>query len=243
MEIQLRTVGKNVLSTEPGDIINKSGPIKWTNRYDCPPGYNFNEDGWIETDIPYPKVSIISPIFLSNKRYSPIDYVLQNLIALRILNNKPHELLLQVILHKVKKHGFIFPIEVIDDIRERSLSISTYDDFPPIDRSILRWDTLWSNTMGRAQINKRRTFHHISDTRENMTISKKYKTIPIKEEAKVTIYAVKEYWSEMGWSAKDRSKKAILEALEDHEDATVLELSTITGLSLPTVRKYLPREF
>ena len=239
-DILLLTQGENQLSTSTS-ITEKSGPIKWTNRYDLPPGYIYNEEGWVELPVPYPRVSITSPAFLSNKYYTPIAFLLQNLLAMRFLNNKPHELLLQILVSKFKKHGYFYTPKELEWVRKESLKINSIKDFPPMDRSIFRWETLWSSSMGRAQVNKRKTMHRISDVRENMDISRKYKTKPVKEEADTTLYAVKEYWLDMGWDAKTRSRRAILEALEENENATVKELAETTGYSLPTVRKYLPK--
>lgn len=240
-DIPLLTNGLNEIELSLTGIREKAGPIKWTNRYDCPTDYEFNNEGWIETLIPYPKVSVVSPEFLSDKHYTPLAFLLQNLLAMRFLNNKPHELLLQVLIYKFKKHGYFYTEENLEWVREQSLAINTVKDFPPMDRSILRWDTLWSSTLGRAQVNRRKNFNHISDIREYMEISTKYITREVKNTAKTTLYVVKEYWKEMGWSIEDRSRKTILEALEAHENASAKELSAVTGLSINTVYKYLPK--
>lgn len=241
LDLPLLTVGENKVKRTRGDLLSKIGAIKWTNKRDIPRGYNYNEEGWLETNIPYPKVSVTSPAFLSDKYFTPCAILLQNLLALRFLNNKPHELLLQILLRKFAKHNYYYTNSDLDWVRNQSLKITSPREFPPMDRSIWRWDTLWASELGRAQINKRKTIHHISDTREDMNINQKYRTLPVKEAAGTTLYAVKEYWKDMGWNSKLRSRKAILEALEINEEATVKELAAIAGLSLSTVRKYLPK--
>lgn len=241
IDIPLLTKGENKISKQKNGLLSKTGPIKWTNKRDCPPNYEYNEEGWIETAIPYPKVSVTSPTFLSDKYFTSPAILLQNLLAMRFLNNKPHELLLQILLRRFAKHNSYYTNEEIDWVRTQSLSITKISEFPPMDRSILRWDTLWASELGRAQVNKRRVIYFIADIREEMDINKKYKTMPVKEAANTTLYAVKEFWKDRGWSSTDRSSKAILEALEENENATVKEIAEIAGLSLPTVRKYLPR--
>lgn len=242
IEVQLLTQGRNEIKNRPGSLIEKSGPIKWTNKRECPPQHSYNKGGWVQTNRPYPKVSVCSYFYLSERNvFSKVAILLQNLLALRILNNKPHELLLQLLIAKDRKLYVFYEEKDIDWVRTTSLSIDSYDDFPSMDRAILRWDTLWSSELGRAAVNKKRISHHIHDIRDEMDINRKYKTREVREEAKTTLYAVKEYWKEMGWSVKDRTYKAFMEALEEKENATVEELVNLSGLSTSTVYKLLPK--
>lgn len=235
----LQTIGLNKLTKV--SIHDMKSPLLWSNKHVCPEGYTFNEEGWVETTIPFPKISAIPLIFLSKNKWRREQYLLHNLLALRFLNNKPHDLLLSVLLARDKRLGIEYEKEEVTWVVKESLAINSLKEFPVMDRSIYRWDTLWSDSLGRPQINRRRISHFISDVRDDMPIHDKYKSLPVKITAKVSLYAVRLYWKEMGWSATDRTKKAILEALAEDNCATQREISIVSGVSERTIRKYLPK--
>ncbi len=239
-EIELKTVGENKITKS---LLPHIGNLKWTNKYDIPKDYTYNEEGWVEVFPPLPKVTVQSPLFLPTHGATKATYLLHNLLALRILNNKTHEYLLQSLISRDRNIGVYYTDAEIDYAREESLLIVDSSMLPKnIHRSILRMDTLWSNELGRAQINSRRVSHHISDIREDMPISSKYKTPEVVEASSTSLYAVKHYWKEMGWNFKDRTKRTIIEALLLEPNATPKELEQHTKLSLRTIYKYLPEQ-
>lgn len=239
LDLPLLTIGKN---TVKDNILPYTGPIKWTNKHECPPNFFFNEEGWVEIPAPgYPKCSVTSPLYLPKHYGTTSTIFLHNLLVLRFLNYKPHDLLLSILEGAMLNRGFFLSPEEREWVVETSLGIDSLAKFPIMDPAIYYWDTLWSSTLSKAQINAKRRHRDISVVRVNMEINRKYKTPEVKKDAGVSTYAIKQYWKDMGWTMRDRTKKALSEALDSAPFVTQVELARLSGLSLPTIRKYLPK--
>jgi len=224
-------------------LLSKVRSVKWTNRYDCPPGYTFNADGWIETSVPFPKISVS---FLPHlyTRIGEYQLLLQNLLALRLLNDHPHETLVRLLYNRATQAAFGRKPDatVFADVVQHSLAIRDYNQLPAFDRDILTMDTIWYSRdftdTGKAAIKRKIRENYISDVRHLMPISKKYKTEEVRAEADITRYAMTAYWKSVGLSAKNRAISSIIEAVEEvgYDDMDMLAVTA--GVSVRTIQRY-----
>lgn len=221
--------------------------IIWTNRYDCPPGHEFNDDGWIETIIPYPKITVnILPHLL--RRLGEYQLLLQNLLALRLLNNKPQVELETALRNRFRQAFFGRSVteEVFQEVIEASKKINETSELPVLCDDILRMDTIWFSKDctegGRNAIKKKLRNSYISGVRAMMSIATRYKTKEVMDETESSRYAVNSYWENLGLDAKNRTISAIIEAIEEIVDQEV-ELtqeiiSIVAGVSIRSIQRY-----
>lgn len=221
--------------------------IKWTNKYDCPPAYSFNKDGWVQTIIPFPKISIN---FLPHlvKRLGEFELLLQNLLALRLLNDKPHAVLVEALCNRYAQAFFGRSVdkEVLRRVVKVSEGINAYTELPVFSEDIVKFDTIWyskeCSLNGRFEIKQLLRNNYISNIREMMPINKKYVTKEVMTEADVTRYAITQYWDINDLTAKNRTAAAIVEAMQEildsGRDLTKSELALLSGVSIRTIQRY-----
>lgn len=229
------------------ELVDSNKIIKWTNRYDCPPGYMFNSDGWIETSMPFPKITVsFLPHLLSG--LGEYELLLQNLLALRLLNDRPHEELEFAIRNRFKQAylGRLPDPEVFDKVVEASRLITNTTDLPPICDDMVKFDTIWHNKNcsegGRVSIKKVIRNNYISAIRSMMSIRTKYKTDEVMEETDLSKYAVGAYWKKLGLDSKNRTMSAIVEAIEEVSEVglnpTQDVIAEIAGVSIRSIQRY-----
>lgn len=239
MDLSTRSKSRNLL-----DKVKK---IKWTNRYDCPPGYSFNSDGWLETDIAYPKITVNFLPYLVNK-LGEYEVIFQNLLALRLLNDRPHKELETAIWNRYTQamFGKMPDKKVFNAAIAASRKITNTAQLPAFDSDILSMETIWYSTefteSGKAAIKRKLRNNYISNIRAIMPINRKYKTEEVMTEADVSRYAVNQYWKSNKLDAKARTLSSIVEAvdnlLEDNKELTLTNISAMAGVSTRSIQRY-----
>jgi hypothetical protein len=229
------------------NLLSKVKRVKWTNRYDCPPGYTFNDDGWIETLSAYPKITVNFLPYLFNK-LGEYQILLQNLLALRLLNEHSHATLEKALWNRYTQARFgqqpdkkVFDLVVVS-----SKEITNTAQLPVFDENILSMDTIWYsesfNEAGIAAIKKKLRNNYISAIRLLMPINKKYKTTDVMVEADVSKYAVNQYWKENKLDKKARTLSSIVEAVtylsEDADEVSLKSIATLSGVSVRSIQRY-----
>jgi hypothetical protein len=221
--------------------------IKWTNKYDCPPGYTYNEDGWVKTSVPFPKIHIcLLPYKLS--KLGEYQLLLQNLLALRILNNLPHDQIVLALINRYKQSMFGKNPnkKVMEQVIQDSLSMNDSSQLPKFDYDILHFDDIWYSRNftagGKAQIKAELRNRNVDSIRDMMPIRTKYDNSEVKREAEVTDYAMKVYWRERGLDKKSRTVSALAEAITFIGDNSIEfnnhNITEISGLSMATIGRY-----
>ncbi len=244
MDLQLSSTAYSTL-LERAATWNKE--IKWTNRYDCPPGYNYNEDGWVKTSVPFPKIQIcLLPYKVS--RMGEYQVLLQNLLALRILNNVSHDQLVLALINRYKQSMFgrTPNKETMTQVISDSIGITDSSNLPKFDRDILHFDDIWYGTGftagGKAQIKAEIRNRNVDTIRDMMPINNKYDSVKVQQEAEVTKYAMSTYWKERGLDKKSRTISALAEAVTFIGDNSIEfnneNIKEISGLSVPTICRY-----
>ena len=228
-------------------LLSKLKKVKWTNRYDCPPGYSFNEEGWIETDLPYPKITVSFLPYLFNK-LGEYQILLQNLLALRLLNDRTHSDLEKALWNRYTQARFgQTPDKVIfKAVVAASRKITNTSDLPSFDDAILSMDTIWYSKdfseAGKASIKKKLRNNYISAIRSLMPINRKYKTVEVMDEADVSKYAINQYWKENELDARTRTVSSIVEAVDSLKDEdkelTLTNISLVSGVSTRSIQRY-----
>ena len=221
--------------------------ITWTNRYTCPPGYEFNDDRWIETQVGFPKITVSFLPHLVNK-LGEYQLLLQNLFALRLLNDLPHEVLTQALWNRASQamFGRAPNKKIFDEVVQASIQITEAQELPKFVEDILKIDTIWfakdCKEAGRAAIKQKIRDNYISDVRSFMPVYTKYKTKEVMAEAEVSKYAVNSYWKVQGLGAKERTVSAIMDAYLAITDvggtATIAKIAIDSGTSIRTLQRY-----
>jgi len=233
------------IRSKSGNLLDKVKKIKWTNRFDCPPGYSFNSDGWLETDIPFPKITVNFLPYLISK-LGEYEILFQNLLALRLLNDKPHSELEQAVWNRYIQATFGRQPdkELFEDVVAASRSITSTSQLPIFDADILSMDTIWYNEnfteAGKAAIKKKLRSNYISAVRSLMPINKKYKTQDVMNEADISRYAINQYWKENLLDAKTRTISSIVEAVNylGNEDLQLKDIADVAGVSIRSIQRY-----
>lgn len=222
------------------------GKIKWTNRYDCPAGYSYNEDGYVETDENYLQISVCMMPYLLGA-IGEEEILFQNALALRILNpNKVKDHISTVLKYKYKASYYVMPNEVIlNKAIDRAYDIVSLGEvINNVHRSIFSFQSIWCSKEctvgGKKQIYGILRDEFIDKVRSFMPIHTKFKTTCVAEETEESEYAVNVYWKNTGLDRKNRSRQAVVEALEllaqeGIENVTLAEIGAIAGLSRKTV--------
>ena len=227
---------------------NYKNEIKWTNKYDCPPGYEYNDKGYVVTKIPYPKVSINFLPYMTTK-YSAVQLLYYNLVALTALNNdKPFEVLLGAIVNRAKQTYYSkndvdedviqYAVEMYEDVEDIFIAM---EELPT---DILRMDNVWysrdSEFHHSASVLAEYRMEHIDRVRDFMSIGTKYKTNNVSNASGMSTYLVREYWKKKGLTAKMRTLSSVSEAIlylkdngEDSEDKE--KIAEVAKVSLRTI--------
>lgn len=237
----------------PGSILTTIGKVKWTNSHDCPTGYEWNEDGWIQTDTQILQVSVNMLPYMLNK-IGEQQLLYQNLIALRYLNNKGRVELTQALDYKFKMSYF----KSVDPKLLKEAVAMAYDvtDLNSIlitlSKDIFKFHDVWYSRdctfTGRKQIQALIRQEYIERSRELMSIGTKYKTEEIMNFADVSKYAVDKHWKLIGLDKTSRTGRAIAEAvellLESNELVNITQemVAEIAGISRRTLNTHLQKQ-
>jgi hypothetical protein len=228
-------------------IDNSNKSIKWTNRYDAPPGYSFNDSGWVQTVVPFPKITVS---FLPHlvRKLGEENVLIQNLLALRLLNDLNHAVLESALSNRYKQAflGKDCDEEIWQRVVHVSRSITDKENLPVFDKEILTMDDIWysrdCSEGSKASIRKLIRQNYIDNVRSLMPINRKYKTNEVMLDADVSKYSVNEYWRKNALDAKNRAMSAISEAIIDLIDRNVRldqsSIAALAGLSVRSIQRY-----
>ncbi len=232
------TMSKNVL-----DII---GDIRWTNRHDCPEGYVFNEDGYVQTEENRLQVSVnMMPFMLSSLGEFGVLY--QNAIALRMLNhNKPMDIIQDVLKYKFNSSYYRKPDPVLlaQAITAAYSIDSIAEVLKDLHSGIFSFYDIWYSkdcTEGsRKQIQKLMRDKYIDESRQLMTIDTKFKTQDVADFTDASLHAVNCYWTKTGLDKKNRTIQSVVESIGKLKSLgvgnyTYKDISELSGLSRKTI--------
>lgn len=232
-----------------GTAIKKaSGPIKWTNKYDCPPGYVFNSKGYIITQEVYPKIWVSTLLHLDGI-YTPTTLFYYNLLALYYLNpNKPFTAIKAAVYNRIqrsRRYSKPIPPEIIED------AIKLYNLFEgdiseELPEEFCKMETIWYSDECEVQntlaVMRLRTFSYMDDIRDLMKISGRYKTAEVSKHTNQPAHTVRRYWKKRGLTPAYRIANAIIDADtyfmgKGIDNPTQKRLSEVSGVSIPTIRR------
>lgn len=246
MENELATLG-------PKSLLETMGSIKWTNLHDCPTGYKWNEDGWVQTEVPYLQVTVnMLPYLLSKLGEEEILY--QNMLALRYLNTKGVDELKKALTYKFRMSYFRQPDTVVlNNAVVKAYRIDCLSEvISVLNRDIFAFYDIWYSTEctvhGRKQIQSIIRQEYIERSRNLMPICSKYKTQEVMEFADVSRYAVDLHWKMTGLDKTTRTGRAIGEAFEElmqkHGmfDITQQMIADTAGVSVRTLQSHLTKK-
>ena len=227
--------GKLIVSTNPN--------IRWNNKFVPPPGYAFNNEGYVITAVPYPMMGVsIAPWQL--KSITVTELYMWNLVILMILNSELDVTYLSRALNAnmYNNIGKTLANDELAGAISDALNITTVDDLQGIPSYILQFTTIWYKRS--ASIRSVRDVVRIRDNetidiaRDMMSISKKWKTKSVSEYTERSQYMIRSYWKVRGLTTLDRTVAAITEANdyltreENIQHPTRDEISKVAGLSI-----------
>jgi len=233
-----------------GDLLPFFGKIKWSNKYDCPVGYEYNADGYVETKENYIQVSVnMMPRLLNEMGEYHLLY--QNAIALMVLNpDKGIDRVGIALKYKFNSSIGRFPNNTVlesalsDAYSTKSLGSVLHK----MNKSIFSFYSVWykkgCDIGGRAQIRGVIRNEVINRTRSFMPVNTKFKTACVMKSTEESEYAVNIYWKENDLDKQARIKQAVVEAIEELasdgvESTTIKEIGQVAGLSRNTVSRVL----
>lgn len=235
----------------PGSLLSTIGSIVWTNAHDCPSGYRWNEDGWIQTKEPYLQVRVnMLPYMLTKLGEEELLY--QNMLALRYLNTKGRTELTAVLKYKFRMSYYREPKDVvINNAVSRSYAVNKLIDvLPKLDKDLFGFYDIWYSKEctlnGRKQIQAIIKQEYIEKSRELMSIDTKYNTKCVMEFADVSKYTVDKHWRVIGLDKKGRTARAIGDAIEylmneegkDIFSITQKEVASVAGISVRSLQNH-----
>lgn len=228
------------------DLMDSVTVITWSNKYICPTGYNYNEDGYVITNEPRPMIKVcigLSFGFLVNK-LGVKEYIRQNVIVLRLLNEKCHKAIIAAALwNAFKRAGFNIDRVVYDEVVTEVFELTAV---PELNSNFISWRRTWfSSTCTYDTVSKvvrLENSNKIDSDRELMTIDKKYITSDVAEFTGFSRSRIDRYWSEKTWTKKLRTLYTLDEAVTDLArkgitDPTRKELAETSGLHVDTISK------
>lgn len=240
----METKQKTLLQT----ILGWSKPASWNNKYQKPEGYEYDEDGIIETSTPINFITTNTGVYSSYlyKELNPIEFCTQNIIAVKLLNSELREdkiLILAQYLDKQAPYSLgADQVELIFKMTESDESKLTYHWCRPTTIWRAAWSN-WSNTR-TASIRVKQREKYIDAVRDDMPLITKYVTKEVAKETEYTEKSVNRYFKEYkGWSKIDRTMKNL-------EDAYILlttlkvsnptqeQVTAASGLSIRTVKNH-----
>lgn len=233
-----------------GDLIKASGPLRWTNRYDCPPGYSYNEEGWVKTPTDFAKLSVKIFPFMLNV-YTVEELIFYNLLVLHALNPDKHIDTLSTAIRGRIKQAFGPIVELSEDILRRAINrfntvLDEGNPFEYLTTDFLTAENIWYSK--GAVVNNISSIKYlikedaITKMRDIMAIRRKYKTNEVMKDTEYSRYTINKYWKRMNLSATDRSINAVSEAMLELAESgigipTTAQLAEISGVSFPTALK------
>ena len=226
------------------DLMDTGTRICWNNKHTLPPGYTWNDDGYVITAIPYPYIRACVGLrfaFLIG-RLGMKEFIRQNLIVIRLLNSDIHKAIVTaVVAATFKKSGFIIEREKFDAIADE---VYVLTHVPALDSAFITWRRTWfSETCDYNTISKVLRVENsskIDADRDLMKVDEKYITEAVAEFTGFSQRRINSYWSEKQWTKKLRTLYTIEEAFEELEKQGVLnptrqQLVLMSGLSDKTV--------
>ena len=226
------------------DLMDTGTQICWNNKHMLPPGYTWNEDGYVITAIPFPYIRACVGLrfaFLIGK-LGMNEFIRQNLIVIRLLNDNAHKAIVTAVLWATfKKAGFIIDREKFDKIANEVYALT---QVPALDASFITWRRTWfSETCDYNTVSKVLRVENsskIDADRDLMKVDEKYITAAVAEFTGFSRRRIDSYWSEKQWTKKLRTLYTIEEAFDVLEKQGVLnpsreQLALTSGLSEKTV--------
>lgn len=249
------SIGKELAKAIPKSLVDTIGSIKWTNTHDCPPGYVWNEEGWVQTHEPYLQVCVNTLPYLI-KELGEEGLLYQNLLALRYLNTKGKEELISALKFNFRMNFFRYPDELLlSKAAKRAYDVDKLMDvLPSLHKNIFSLYDIWysktCSLKGRKQIQAVIKQNYIEQSRRLMSIATKYKTKCVMEFADVSEYSVKKHWKVLNLGKKDRTAKAIGDAIQyliQEEgkalfDLTQKEIADIAGITERSLREHYDKK-
>lgn len=231
------------MSRNLADLI---GNIRWTNRHDCPEGYVFNDDGYVQTEENRLQVTVNMLPFLLNA-LGEYGVLYQNAIALRMLNhNKPRDLIQDVLKYKFNTSYYRKPDPLIlaKAVNDAYSLESIGAELPKLHTGIFCFHDIWYSKDctegGRKQIQKLLRNDYIDKSRQLMSIDTKYKTKEVAAFVDESLHAVNCYWVKTGLDKKNRTIQSVVESVDKLksigiEDYTYNDIARLSGLSRKTI--------
>lgn len=240
------------IQTYDKSLLAPLGKLRWSNKYDCPAGYEYNDDGYVETNENHLQITVnMMPHLIGAIGEYGILY--QNALAFRALNpNKHRDYIEPVLSNKFRTVYFRMPnrvllVKALDD----AYSVDSLGDvLSTLHRGIFSFHSIWYNRDcpigNRKKIFSKMREDFIDSVRNDMTIDTKYKTVCVAECTEESLHVIKVYWRSIGLDRKSRTSFALSEALESLatsgvERTTIKELCEISGLSRNTVGELLSK--
>ena len=226
------------------DLMDTGTQICWSNKHMLPPGYTWNEDGYVITAIPYPYVRACVGLrfsFLIGK-LGMNEFVRQNLIVVRLLNGDVHKAIVTAVIWSAfKKSGFILDRIKFDKVATEVYALST---LPTLDQAFITWRRTWFsescdyNTV--SKVLRVENSSKIDADRDLMKVDEKYITEAVVEFTGFSRRRIDSYWSEKQWTKKLRTLFTIEEAIDELESKGILnptreQIALTAGLSTRTV--------
>jgi hypothetical protein len=228
------------------DLMDSATVITWSNKYICPAGYNYNEDGYVITNEPRPFIrSCVGLMFgFLVRKLGMNEYIRQNLIVLRLLNEKCHRAIIGAALwHAFKKAGFHLDKDAYNNIVAEVFEMTSV---PVLDSNFISWRRTWFSSACSydtiSKVVRLENSNKIDSDRELMTVDKKYITAEVAEFTGFSRSRIDRYWSDKSWTKKLRTLYTLDEAVNELAKAGELDpsrdqLAITSGLSVGTISR------
>jgi hypothetical protein len=228
------------------DLMDSETKLQWNNKHQLPPGYAWNEDGYVITAMPYPFLRACVGLrfaFLAG-RLGMKEYIRQNMIVLRLLNPNVHKSIVGGVLFATfKKAGYILDRVVFDEVLAEVYQLI---DIPNLDPVFITWRRTWfSETCEYDTISKILRVENsskIDADRELMHIDEKYITAAVADFTGFSRRRIDSYWSEKQWDKQMRTLYTLEEAFTElsrqgNNAPTRAQLVEVSGLSDRTISR------
>lgn len=226
------------------DLMESETTIRWNNKHDCPIGYAWNEEGYVITDVPYPFLRSCIGLrfrFLIVK-LGLREYLKQNLIVLRLLNEKVHKAIIGGVFSAALRRTMLnVDKKLYDEVLEEVFALSSA---PPLDNNFVTWRRTWFSADCAydrvSSVVRAENSNKIDADRELMRIDEKYITDAVAKFTGFSRHRIDNYWSEKQWTKKLRTLYTLEEAYESLvkqgvTNPTQFQLAAEAGLSRSTV--------
>ena len=227
-------------------LMDSSTTILWSNKYVCPSGYNYNDDGYVITNRPLPFVRAcigLSFGFLI-KLLGLKEYVRQNVIALRLLNGDVHKAILsEALWNGFKRSGLLINRELYDSV---VAEVFLLNEVPLLNSNFLSWRSTWFSRECDydtvSKVVRQENDIKIDSDRELMTVDKKYVTADVVEFTGFSRSKIDRYWAGKEWTKQLRTLYTIDEAVTELAkkgvtDPSRSDIAEVSGLSINTISR------